>query len=75
LTDEIPDLNPKEYGSLMTNEKLTYKEKVRLYMEKRYLMPATPFHTERWTMRDFIRFIDQRGRWCPEGEEGVCELL
>lgn len=52
---------------------MTYDEKVRLFNAKRYLMPLPPLGTKNWTTRDFIRFIDQHGRWCPSGRD-ACEL-
>ena len=55
------------------NLKITYEEKVRLFNAKRYLMPLPPLGTKNWTMRDYIRYIDQRGRWCPDGSN-QCEL-
>jgi hypothetical protein len=48
---------------------MTYDEKVKLFNAKRYLMPLRPFGTNNWTMRDYIRFIDQHGRWCPDGRD------
>jgi hypothetical protein len=55
------------------NETMTYEEKVRLFNAKRYLMPLPPLGTKNWTTRDYIRFIDQHGRWCPRGRD-TCEL-
>lgn len=48
---------------------MAYEEKVKLFNIKRYLMPLPPLGTKNWTMRDYIRFIDQHGRWCPEGKD------
>jgi hypothetical protein len=53
---------------------LTYEDKVKLYNKKRYLMPKLPIRTKNWIMRDYIRFIDQYGKWCPE-ESDHCELF
>ena len=53
---------------------LTYEDKVKLYNKKRYLMPKLPMRTKNWIMRDYIRFIDQYGKWCPE-ESDHCELF
>lgn len=55
------------------NQTLTYEEKVRLFNTKRYLMPLPPMGTKNWLVRDYIRYIDQRGRWCPDGRDR-CEL-
>jgi hypothetical protein len=52
---------------------MTYEEKVMLFKAKRYLMPLPPLRTDNWTARDYIRFIDQHGRWCPRGRDS-CEL-
>ena len=51
------------------NQTMTYEEKVKLFNAKRYLMPLRPLGTKNWTIRDYIRFIDQVGRWCPEGKD------
>ncbi len=53
---------------------MTYEEKVKLYRARRYLMPVAPIGTKNWTMRDYIRFIDQHGRWCPGSHATACEL-
>jgi hypothetical protein len=53
---------------------LTYEDKVKLYNSKRYLMPMPPMGSQNWLMRDYIRFIDENGRWCPEGGDS-CELF
>jgi hypothetical protein len=53
---------------------LAYEDKVKLYNKKRYLMPKFPIRTKNWIMRDYIRFIDQYGKWCPE-ESDHCELF
>lgn len=53
---------------------LTYDDKVKLYNQKRYLMPMPPMGTKNWFERDYIRFIDQYGKWCPE-ESDHCELF
>jgi hypothetical protein len=55
------------------NPTITYEEKVRLFHAKRYLMPLPPLGTRNWTVRDYIRYIDQHGRWCPDGGDR-CEL-
>ena len=52
---------------------MTYEEKVRLFNAKRYLMPLPPLGTKNWLVRDYIRYIDQHGRWCPDGRD-QCEL-
>jgi hypothetical protein len=52
---------------------MTYEEKERLFNKNRYLMPLPPLGTKNWTVTDFIRYIDQSGRWCPEGNDS-CEL-
>ena len=52
---------------------MTYEEKVKLYNAKRYLMPLPPLGTRNWTVRDYIRYIDQHGRWCPD-DRAQCEL-
>jgi hypothetical protein len=52
---------------------MTYDEKVKLYNAKRYLMPLRPLGTKNWTVREYIRYIDQHGRWCPDGRD-QCEL-
>ena len=51
------------------NQTMTYEEKVKLFNAKRYLMPLRPLGTKNWTIRDYIRFIDQVGRWCPKGKD------
>ena len=56
------------------NPTITYEEKVRLFNAKRYLMLLPPVGTKNWTVRDYIRFIDQYGKWCPE-ESDHCELF
>ncbi len=48
---------------------MTYEDKVRLFKAKRYLMPLPPLGTKNWTLRDYIRYIDQCGRWCPDGRD------
>lgn len=53
---------------------MTYEEKVKLFKSRRYLMPVPPIGTNNWTIRDYIRFIDQHGRWCPGGDTKACEL-
>ena len=53
---------------------LTYDDKVKLYNNKRYLMPMPPKGTKNWLVRDYIRFIDQYGKWCPEDSDH-CELF
>jgi len=55
------------------NQTITYEEKVRLFNAKRYLMPLPPLGTKNWLVRDYIRYIDQHGRWCPDGRD-QCEL-
>ena len=52
---------------------MTYEEKVRLFNAKRYLMPLPPLGTKTGLVRDYIRYIDQHGRWCPDGRD-QCEL-
>ena len=52
---------------------MTYDEKVKLYNANRYLMPLPPLGTRNWTVRDYIRYIDQHGRWCPDNRD-QCEL-
>ena len=52
---------------------MTYDEKVDLFNAKRFLMPLPPLGTKKWTESDYIRYIDQYGRWCPEGKD-QCEL-
>ena len=54
---------------LSRNQTMTYEEKVKLYNQKRYLMPFPPVGTKNWTVRDYIRYIDQHGRWCPDGQD------
>ena len=51
------------------NQAMTYDEKVKLFNAKRFLMPLRPFGTKNWTVRDYIRFIDQHGRWYPEKKD------
>lgn len=53
---------------------MTYEDKVKLYRARRYLMPVPPVGTKNWTTRDYIRFIDQHGRWCPGSDATTCEL-
>jgi hypothetical protein len=48
-------------GSLV----MTYEEKVKLFNARRYLMPMLPEGTKNWIMRDFIRYIDENGKWYP----------
>jgi hypothetical protein len=48
------------------NQAMTYDEKVKLFHAKRFLMPLRPLATKNWTVRDYIRYIDKHGRWCPE---------
>ena len=60
--DQFSIHNKDSYG----NQTMTYEEKVKLFNAKRYLMPLRPLGTKNWTTRDYIRFIDQLGRWCPE---------
>jgi hypothetical protein len=45
---------------------MAYEEKVKLLNERRYLMPMLPEGTKNWIMRDYIRYIDQHGRWYPQ---------
>ena len=47
------------------NQEMTYEEKVKLFNARRYLMPMLPEGTKNWITRDYIRYIDQRGRWYP----------
>ena len=54
-------------------QKLTHEDKVSLFNIRRYLMPLPPLGTKNWTVDDFIRYIDQYGRWCPDGQD-KCEL-
>jgi len=44
---------------------MTYEEKVKLFKAKRYSMPMLPEGTKNWITRDYIRYIDQSGRWYP----------
>jgi hypothetical protein len=53
---------------------MTYKDKVKLFNARRYLMPYRPEGTKNWIIRDYIRFIDEYGKWCPEGSN-KCELF
>jgi hypothetical protein len=53
---------------------MTYEEKVYLFKSRRYLMPVPPVGTKNWTIRDYIRFIDQHGRWCPGSDAKACGL-
>jgi len=53
---------------------MTYEEKVRLFNANRYLMPLPPKGTKNWLVRDYIRFIDQYGKWCPDDSDH-CELF
>jgi len=81
MMDELlPQMIFKEGGNMKSryadhsqesyqNQTITYEEKVKLFNAKRYLMPLRTFGTNNWTMRDYIRFIDQHGRWCPEGRD------
>jgi hypothetical protein len=55
------------------NKAMTYEEKVKLFLSNRYLMPLPPLGTKNWTVRDFVRYIDQHGRWCPDGRDH-CDL-
>ena len=48
------------------NKKMTYEEKVKLFNAKRYSMPMLPEGTKNWITRDYIRYIDQSGRWHPQ---------
>jgi len=45
---------------------MTYEEKVKLFKAKRYSMPMLPEGTKNWITRDYIRYIDQSGRWYPQ---------
>jgi hypothetical protein len=54
---------------LSRNRIMTYEDKVRLFKVKRYLIPLPPLRTKNWTVRDYIRYIDQHGRWCPDGQD------
>lgn len=54
---------------LSRNKIMTCEDKVRLFKAKRYLMPLPPLGTKNWTLRDYIRYIDQCGRWCPDGRD------
>ena len=44
---------------------MTYKDKVILFNASRFLMPEIPKGTKNWITRDYIRYIDQHGRWYP----------
>jgi hypothetical protein len=44
---------------------MTYEEKVKLFNAKSYSMPMLPEGTKNWITRDYIRYIDQHGRWYP----------
>jgi membrane protease subunit (stomatin/prohibitin family) len=63
--DQVSIHRKDSYG----NQTMTYEEKVKLFNAKRYLMPLRPIGTKNWTIRDYIRFIDQVGRWCPDGKD------
>jgi hypothetical protein len=43
--------------------KLTYYEKVRKYARGEYTFPVPPVHTSYWTKDDWIRYIDNKGKW------------
>jgi hypothetical protein len=45
---------------------MTYEEKVKLFKATRYSMPMLPEGTKNWITRDYIRYIDQSGRWYPQ---------
>jgi len=60
--DQFSILSKDSYG----NQTMVYEEKVKLFNAKRYLMLLRPLGTKNWTIRDYIRFIDQVGRWCPK---------
>ena len=48
------------------NQKISYEEKVKLFKAKRYSIPMLlPEGTKNWITRDYIRYIDQSGRWYP----------
>jgi hypothetical protein len=68
--DQLSIHSKDSYG----NQTMTYEEKVKLFNAKRYLMPSPPVRTENWIMRDYIKYIDQYGSWCPEGGD-TCELF
>ena len=61
-SDQLSIHSKDSYG----NQTMVYEEKVKLFNAKRYLMPLRPLGTKNWTIRDYIRFIDQVGRWCPK---------
>jgi len=63
--DQVSIHSKDSYG----NQTMTYEEKVKLFNAKRYLMPLRPLGTKNWTIRDYIRFFDQVGRWCPDGKD------
>jgi len=44
---------------------MTYEEKLKLFKAKHDSMPMLPEGTKNWIMRDYIRYIDQYGRWYP----------
>lgn len=47
------------------NEPLTYEEKCELYRAGLYQFPAPPVCHTRWTEADWIRYIDNCGKWTP----------
>jgi hypothetical protein len=47
---------------------MSYEEKVKLFNAKRYSMPMLPEGTKNWITRDYIRYIDQCGRWHLQSE-------
>jgi len=42
---------------------LTYSDKVKLYNDGSYLMPAPPVCTGAWDQDNWIKFIDINGKW------------
>lgn len=44
---------------------MTYDEKLRLYRAGRYLFQPPPVMCAMWTEADWVRYIDNCGKWLP----------
>lgn len=45
---------------------LTYEDKILMFEDGKYVMPAPPVLTTLWTTESWIKFIDKEGRWTPD---------
>jgi len=45
--------------------KLTMLDKILLFEDGKFIMPAPPVLTTLWTTEAWINYIDKEGRWTP----------